>query len=149
MDFLPGIDGEGVPRVLASFMNALLRGNELPLVDGGQQRRSFIAVADFVEAVCRMIERPDALSQTRSSTSAIPTTTSSIRELAGMLATAFAARVPHAPRPRASRDVTREEFYGEGYDDSDERIPDIGKARRLLDWQPRTDLGRNVAADRR
>jgi len=29
-----------------------------------------------------------------------------------------------------------EEFYGEGYDDSDRRIPDIAKARRLLGWEP-------------
>src|SRR6478609_5817962 len=39
MDYLPGIDGEGTPRVLACFMNALLRGQPLPLVNGGQQRR--------------------------------------------------------------------------------------------------------------
>ena len=33
--------------------------------------------------------------------------------------------------------VTGEEFYGKGYDDSDRRIPDITKARRLLSWEPR------------
>ncbi len=33
--------------------------------------------------------------------------------------------------------VPGEEFYGEGYDDSDRRIPDIEKARTLLAWEPR------------
>jgi UDP-apiose/xylose synthase len=33
--------------------------------------------------------------------------------------------------------VTGEEFYGEGYDDSDRRIPDITKARTLLGWEPK------------
>jgi len=32
--------------------------------------------------------------------------------------------------------VTGEEFYGEGYDDSDRRIPDITKASTLLGWEP-------------
>jgi UDP-apiose/xylose synthase len=36
--------------------------------------------------------------------------------------------------------VTAAELYGEGYDDSASRIPDIGKAKRLLDWQPRSSL---------
>ena len=58
MDYLPGIDGEGTPRVLACFMNALLRGQPLPLVNGGQQRRAFMDVSDMVEAVCRVLERP-------------------------------------------------------------------------------------------
>ncbi|MEO8900834.1 MAG: NAD-dependent epimerase/dehydratase family protein, partial [Polyangiaceae bacterium] len=35
MDYLPGVDGEGTPRVLACFMNQLLRGEPLKLVDGG------------------------------------------------------------------------------------------------------------------
>ena len=33
--------------------------------------------------------------------------------------------------------VTGEEFYGAGYDDSDRRIPDVTKARRLLGWEPK------------
>ena len=32
--------------------------------------------------------------------------------------------------------VPGEAFYGEGYDDSDRRIPDITKATRLLRWNP-------------
>src|SRR5262249_37235369 len=60
MDFLPGEDGEGTPRVLASFMNALLRGQELPLVDGGRNRRTFMSTDDLVQAVLRIVERPEA-----------------------------------------------------------------------------------------
>lgn len=33
-----------------------------------------------------------------------------------------------------------ERFYGPGYDDSQERVPDIGKARRLLGWAPLQSL---------
>jgi mevalonate kinase len=61
MDFLPGVDGQGVPRVLAAFMSALLRGQALPLVAGGQQRRTFMAVEDLVEAMCRIAREAGAL----------------------------------------------------------------------------------------
>ena len=44
MDFIAGVDGEGIPRVLACFMRALLAGEPLPLVEGGRQRRAFIYV---------------------------------------------------------------------------------------------------------
>jgi UDP-apiose/xylose synthase len=63
----------------------------------------------------------------------------SIAELASMLSAAYAARVP-AARPARMRVVSAEELYGDGYDDSHERVPDIAKAQRLLDWQPRQSL---------
>jgi UDP-apiose/xylose synthase len=138
MDFLPGVDGEGVPRVLASFMSALLRGEELLLVDGGRQRRSFISAADFVEAVARVVERPDSCRHEVLNIGN-PHNDVSIKQLGDALARVFAARVPGAVAPRL-REVSAEELYGAGYDDSDERIPDIAKARRLLDWQPRATL---------
>ena len=36
--------------------------------------------------------------------------------------------------------VTGEDFYGIGYDDSDRRIPDITKARTLLGWNPKYSI---------
>jgi UDP-apiose/xylose synthase len=138
MDFMPGIDGDGIPRVLASFMSALLRGEELCLVDGGQQRRTFMSTGDLVEAVCRIVERPVAC-RGQIFNLGNPRNDLSIRQLSRLLATAFAARAP-AARPARFRHVSAEAFYGSGYDDSEQRIPDISKARRLLDWEPRDSL---------
>jgi UDP-apiose/xylose synthase len=144
MDFLPGIDGEGIPRVLASFMGALLRGEPLPLVDGGVARRSFISVGDFIEAVTRVVERPAACGREILNLGN-PANDVSIRELAVMLARVFAARVPEAPEP-AFVDVSAEAFYGPGYDDSRERIPDVARACRLLGWTPRATLAEMLPA---
>jgi UDP-apiose/xylose synthase len=138
MDYLPGVDGEGVPRVLAAFMNALLRDEELLLVDGGQQRRAFMGIADLVDAIVRMVERRDAL-RGEIVNLGNPDNDVSIAELATMLSAAYAARVPSA-RPARMRVVSARELYGDGYDDSHERIPDIAKAQRLLGWQPRQSL---------
>lgn len=144
MDFLPGIDGDGIPRVLASFMSALLRGEELPLVDGGQQRRTFMSTEDLVEAVCRIAERPHAC-RGEIFNLGNPKNDVSICELARLLAAAFAARVPSAV-PARFRQISAEAFYGPGYDDSEERIPDISKARRLLEWQPQDSLAEMLPA---
>jgi UDP-apiose/xylose synthase len=139
MDYLPGVDGDGVPRVLPCFMNALLRGQELLLVDGGQQRRSFLSVGEFVDAVLRIVLTPEAC-RNEIVNLGNPHNDVSIREFAEALASVFAERVQRAI-PARFRDVTAEEFYGPGYDDTAQRVPDIGKARRLLGWEPRETLG--------
>jgi UDP-apiose/xylose synthase len=138
MDFVPGVDGDGVPRVLASFMAALLRGEPLSIVDGGHQRRSFISIGDFVEAVVRIIDRPSACRR-QILNLGNPANELSVRELGEALAKTYASRVPAAP-PARFRDVTAEELYGVGYDDSVERIPDIAKAKQLLAWRPEATL---------
>lgn len=138
MDFLPGVDGEGVPRVLPCFMDALLRGRELSLVDGGRHRRSFVSVREFVDAVVRIVERPDAC-RGEILNLGNPHNDVSIREFAEVLARVFAERLRGAT-PARFRDISAEEFYGPGYDDSERRVPDIAKARRLLDWEPADTL---------
>jgi UDP-apiose/xylose synthase len=138
MDFLPGIDGHGVPRVLACFMNALLRGSPLELVEGGRQRRSFIAIQDFVEAVIRIVARPEAC-RGQILNIGNPSNDVSIRELGEALARTYLARTPRT-RFAGFREVTAEAFYGAGYDDTSERIPDVTKAERLLEFHPSITL---------
>ena len=61
MDYIPGVDGkdDGQPRVLASFMTALMKGEPLNLVNGGEVYRTFCFVEDACEAVVRMLDFPD------------------------------------------------------------------------------------------
>jgi UDP-apiose/xylose synthase len=138
MDFIPGVDGEGIPRVLAAFMYALLAGQDLVLVDGGRQRRSFLYIDEFVDALVRIIDRPERcqgqilnLGNDRNDVS--------IRALARALVSAFRAQRPAAPLPRL-RTRSAAALYGPGYDDSAFRIPSMTKARKLLDWRPRLTL---------
>ena len=138
MDYVPGVDGEGTPRVLACFMANLLRGVPLQLVDGGSQKRAFMAASDMVEAVCRVVERPSACNG-QILNLGNPNNNLSIAELARHLAQAFSALVPEAPAARFES-VGAADFYGPGYDDTGERIPDIRKARSLLSWEPRLSL---------
>ena len=137
MDFMPGIDGDGVPRVLACFMAALLRGEDLQLVDGGLQRRSFIAVDEFCDGVVSIVQRPDAC-RGQIINLGNPDNDVTIRELAEALSAEYAA---YTGQPLARlREVSAEQFYGPGYDDTPVRVPDIAKARSLLGFEPRATL---------
>jgi nucleoside-diphosphate-sugar epimerase len=115
-----------------------LREEEQLLVDGGHQRRSFVSVDEFSAAIVRIVARPQAC-RGEIINVGNPANDVSIRELGHALAREYAAQVPEAASARF-RSVSAEAFYGPGYDDSARRIPDIGKAQRLLGWQPRETL---------
>jgi UDP-apiose/xylose synthase len=140
MDFLPGREGEGLPRVLACFTAALLDRKPLPLVDGGTARRTFLAVEEAVQALARMLEKPFA-AKNQVFNLGNPANETDIRGLAERMRRA-AAEVAGDPSYLSLplTDVTAKEFYGEGYADSDRRMPRIGKAMGLLGWEPREGL---------
>ena len=139
MDFIPGVDGEGIPRVLASFMHALMNRQELLLVDGGRNRRAFVDVGEFVEGVLRIIDRPVACDGQILNLGATGNEVS-IATLARAIVKAFRAARPDAPRP-VVRSISSDAFYGPGYDDSVRRIPSVAKAVRLLGgWRARRTL---------
>jgi UDP-apiose/xylose synthase len=63
----------------------------------------------------------------------------SVRVLAETLRDTYGRLLPAAPLPSCA-EVSAESFYGPGYDDTPERVPDIAKAERLLEWRPATSL---------
>jgi UDP-apiose/xylose synthase len=140
MDYLPGRDGEGVPRVLACFMTALLDGKPMQLVDGGTARRTIVSIHDAIRAILAMLEKPDAA---RNQVFNIGNRRNEVTmaELADLMRRIY-ARVTgdpvHQHHPIVS--VPGEVFYGEGYEDCDRRMPKLDKARKLLGWAPEIPL---------
>jgi len=138
MDFIPGLDGEGLPRVLACFMRALLAGEPMKLVNGGAQRRSFIYVDDFIAGVIAILQNPTRC-QGEIVNLGHPGNDFSIAELAAKMIAVFSDL--YGKRPGLGvESVAACEFYGPGYDDCDRRVPDIGKAERLVGFRPQTGL---------
>jgi UDP-apiose/xylose synthase len=140
MDFLPGLEGEGLPRVLACFTAALLEKRPLTLVDGGNARRTFLAVEEAVDALRLMLENP-GMAKNKVFNLGHPGNEITIRGLAEMMREISAELTgdeTYLEHPLV--DVPALEFYGEGYVDSDRRMPRVDRARNLLGWEPRRAL---------
>ncbi len=136
MDFLPGIEGEGIPRVLACFLSALLRDEPLQLVDGGQARRVVTGIDDAIDAFLRILDRRE-VAEGEIFNIGNPANETTIRELAERMRRIFAEVVGDARYlDHPLHNVAGADFYGPGYEDSDRRLPRIEKARSLLGWEP-------------
>lgn len=153
MDYMPGVDGEGIPRVLANFSSALLRGEPLKLVNGGVAKRCFTSVYDAVDFMFalfgvdseRQLNMSEAGGKSEISESCVfsqafnvgnPDNEVSIAELARKMQSIYASiknvPVESLPKPEI---VTGEDYYGAGYDDSMRRLPSVEKAWKLLGFR--------------
>lgn len=140
MDYLPGLEGEGTPRVLACFVAALLSRQPLRLVEGGRSRRAFLHIHDAVSALERILERPEACDR-KVFHLGNPANETDIRALAMQMRRIW-SRLRKDPSilEIPLQDVSAAAFYGDGYEDSDRRMPSIAHARKILDWEPRLGL---------
>jgi UDP-apiose/xylose synthase len=140
IDFLLS-EKDGIPRVFSFFMDALIHGTPMQLVDGGTARRCYTYIDDAVECMYRVVENPGGVCDRQIFNVGSPYNELSIRELAETMREIYAEKYLE-PGQQLSEivSVTGEEFYGAGYDDSDRRIPDITKARTLLGWEPEWKL---------
>ena len=141
MDFMPGVDGEGIPRVLANFSTALLRGEPLKLVNGGKAKRCFTSVHDAVDFLFALFDAgsdPERCAGVLSQAFNVGNAENevSVAELAAKMRSIFAkvrgVDVSTLPEPQV---VSGEEYYGAGYDDSMRRLPGVEKAQRLLGFK--------------
>lgn len=151
MDFMPGIDGEGIPRVLANFSTALLRGEPLKLVNGGMAKRCFTSVHDAVDFLFALFNAaaqdagpgaaPNAGVFSQAFNVGNPDNELTVAELAQKMRRIYAeirgVDVATLPEPQA---VSGEEYYGAGYDDSMRRMPSVEKAKRLLGFRAATPI---------
>jgi nucleoside-diphosphate-sugar epimerase len=133
---------EGSSRVLTQFIGNILRGEDIRLVDGGTQRRSFTYIDDGVEALLRIIANKDRCAESRIFNIGNPANDVSVRELAETLIAlvkSYPAYAALAEKTRLVR-VSAHEYYGNGYQDVLTRVPSIRNAETCLGWAPVTDL---------
>ncbi len=75
----------GGSRVITQFIGNILRGDNIQVVDGGQQRRTFCYIDDGIDALVRIIENRDGCADKRIFNIGHPGNDISIRELAELL----------------------------------------------------------------
>lgn len=140
MDYIPGRDGDGVPRVLACFMTALLDNQPMQLVDGGQARRTIGSIHDAIEAIYLMLKKPNK-AQNQIFNIGNRANEVTMAELADLMRCTYAI-ITGDPSYKDHPIVTTssQDFYGKGYEDCDRRMPDLSKAEQLLGWVPKRTL---------
>jgi len=133
---------EGSSRVVTQFIGNILRGNDIQLVDGGAQRRSFTYIDDGIDALTRIIENKNGCADGRIFNIGNPTNDVSVRELAETLIALIRGYPKYAALSDKVRLVTVDSgaYYGQGYQDILTRVPSIRNAEKYLGWRPTTDL---------
>jgi len=140
IDFLPS-EKKGNPRVFSHFMDALIHGKPLYLVDGGMQRRSYTYIRDATDAHIRIIENKKNLCNRRIFNVGNPENEVRIKDLAFQMKDIYEKYCMRGNQKRSEiKSISGEQFYGKGYDDIDRRLPDITKIQALTGWTPRYDL---------
>ncbi len=118
--------GMVVPR----FVNQALDGEPLTVYGTGDQTRCFCHVADFVDALRRLVDHPDAYGSVFNIGRPEEV---SIGELARRVieATGSSSTVRHVPY---------DEAYPEGFEDMERRVPDISRVRAAVGFEPTRTL---------
>lgn len=113
-------------RVVPAFIGQALAGKPLSIFGDGSQTRSFCYVTDLIEGIHRLalsdLHEPVNIGNPREMT---------IMEFAKFIleVTGSGSKIEHHPLP---------------VDDPRNRRPDIGRAIKELDWQPRVDFAEGI-----
>ena len=127
--------------VIPRFVEQALRHEPLTVFGDGRQTRSFCHVRDAVDGLIALVDHPDAYG--RAFNIGRPEEVS-IQHLAERV-------IALAGSTSEIRYVPYEEAYGDGFEDTMRRVPDITRARTLLGFDPQRDLDeiiRDVIKDR-
>ena len=111
-------------RVVSNFIVQALKGEPITIYGDGTQTRSFCYVDDLVEGLIRLMNAPDTVNTPVNLGNPNECT---IRELAEKIIEMTGSDAPMEARPLPADDPTQ-------------RCPDIGLARRTLDWEPAVKL---------
>ncbi|HVL76048.1 MAG TPA: UDP-glucuronic acid decarboxylase family protein [Noviherbaspirillum sp.] len=116
-------------RVVSNFIVQALAGAPLTIYGDGLQTRSFCHVDDLIEGLMRLMAAPSTFCGPVNLGNPAETT---MRELAArvLALTGSSSTLVHRDLPA---------------DDPARRCPDIGLARRVLDWSPRVELDDGLA----
>jgi len=129
---------EGSSRVITQFLGHIVRGESIKLVDGGTQKRAFTYIDDGIDALMKIIANDHDIAAGKIYNIGNPRNNYSVRELARMMLD-LALTYPEY-RETATLvelvDTTAEDYYGNGYQDVQNRVPKISNTCADLNWRP-------------
>ena len=133
---------EGSSRVVTQFISSLILGDPIRLVDGGSQKRCFTYVDDGIGCLMKIIANEESRCDGQIFNIGNPDNEATVKELAHKLRDLFSRHpsTKHYDRHSEIIEVTSKDYYGEGYQDIQARVPSIRKAKAILNWEPKVDL---------
>ena len=133
---------EGSSRVVTQFFGHIVRGENISLVDGGQQKRAFTYIDDGIDALMKIIDNKNGIATGKIYNIGNPVNNYSIRDLAAMMIK-LAGEYPEY-KDAASKiklvETTSAAYYDAGYQDVQNRVPKITNTCEELDWKPTTTM---------
>jgi dTDP-glucose 4,6-dehydratase len=109
-------------RVIPNFMKQAIRGEDLTVYGNGAQTRSFCYVSDEIEGFLRLAKSPEHGPVNIGNPNEFTILECAQQVLA---VTKSSSKIRYEALPQ---------------DDPKQRCPDISKARKLLNWEPKIDL---------
>lgn len=133
---------EGSSRVITQFLGHIVRGENIQLVDGGSQKRTFTYIDDGIDALMRVIANPRGIASGKIYNIGNPRNNYSVRRLAEMMVTMALKYPEYRDTARRVRLVTTTatRYYGTGYQDVRNRVPKITNTMRELRWRPKVAM---------
>ena len=136
----PGLDKlsneEGTSRLVTQLLSDIIHKNQLTLVDGGGQSRSFTDIRDGIDALVKIIEQP-TITNKKIYNIGNPENECSVKEFAQLLLEALHAQFNWFDV--ASVNIIERagaDYYGTGYQDVMRRVPSISSISADLNWMP-------------
>ena len=143
----PGLDSiytpkEGSSRVVTQFLGHIVRGEPINLVDGGEQKRAFTYIDDGIDALMKILHNTNDIANGKIFNIGNPKNNHSVRELASMMLEIACSIPEYAKTAQQVKiiETTSGAYYGEGYQDVQNRVPAIDNTVSELHWQPSTNM---------
>ncbi len=137
---------EGSSRVITQFAHNILNGKPIKLVNGGLQKRCFTFIDDGVDCLVRIILNKDGCAEGKIFNIGNPDEEHSVKELAEVLIREFQNYPEYAQLAKDAviETVSGDDYYGQGYQDAQRRVPSIEQAKSILGWAPTTDFKTSI-----
>ncbi len=133
----------GNGRVLTIMISNLIKNKNITLVNNGIQKRSFTYIDDGVEALVKIINNKDKFNK-KIFNIGNPKNNISIKKLSEILLKEYSL---NSKKKYIGKLVAKNEksFYGNSFQDISQRVPDISEAKKLLRWEPKTNIRKSVS----
>lgn len=130
----PRLDPQGYGSVVAKFVNQALDGEPITVHGDGQQSRCFTYIDDTVEgtvlAATADAANGEVLNVARAEETTVRQLAETVRDMTG--SSAEIVSVPYQAE------------YGELFEDTRRRVPDVEKAREVLDFEAQVPLAKGL-----